>query len=60
MIEIPAGVATLGLSRGGESFGWDNEYEAHLIVNSCQVRKFAQTKISPEFTTDPAQQGRSS
>ncbi len=29
MIEIPAGVATLGLSRGGETFGWDNEYEAH-------------------------------
>jgi iron(II)-dependent oxidoreductase len=29
LIEIPAGVATLGLSRGGETFGWDNEYEAH-------------------------------
>jgi ergothioneine biosynthesis protein EgtB len=29
MIEIPAGVATLGLSRGSEIFGWDNEYEAH-------------------------------
>ncbi len=31
MIEIPAGVATLGLSRGSETFGWDNEYEAHRI-----------------------------
>ena len=31
MIEIPAGVATLGLPRGGETFGWDNEYEAHTV-----------------------------
>ncbi len=31
MIEIPAGVATLGLRRGGETFGWDNEYEAHTV-----------------------------
>jgi iron(II)-dependent oxidoreductase len=29
MVAIPAGVATLGLSRGGETFGWDNEYEIH-------------------------------
>ena len=29
MIQIPAGKATLGLQRGGETFGWDNEYEAH-------------------------------
>ena len=29
MIQIPAGVATLGLSRGSGSFGWDNEYEEH-------------------------------
>jgi len=29
MIEIPAGEATLGLARGGEAFGWDNEYEIH-------------------------------
>ena len=32
MIEIPAGQATLGLSRSGKrSFGWDNEYEAQTI-----------------------------
>ena len=33
MIEIPAGLATLGLS-GGDSkiFGWDNEYEAHTVA----------------------------
>jgi gamma-glutamyl hercynylcysteine S-oxide synthase len=29
MVAIPAGVATLGLSRGGETFGWDNEYEIY-------------------------------
>jgi ergothioneine biosynthesis protein EgtB len=31
MIEIPAGAATLGLPRRGETFGWDNEYEAHAV-----------------------------
>jgi gamma-glutamyl hercynylcysteine S-oxide synthase len=31
MLEIPAGVATLGLSRSAEEFGWDNEYEAHEV-----------------------------
>jgi ergothioneine biosynthesis protein EgtB len=31
MIEIPAGSATLGLSRREEKFGWDNEYEAHIV-----------------------------
>jgi len=29
MIDIPAGAVTLGLERGSDSFGWDNEYEAH-------------------------------
>jgi len=29
MVEVPAGMATLGLPRGESSFGWDNEYEAH-------------------------------
>jgi ergothioneine biosynthesis protein EgtB len=29
MVSVPAGVATLGLARGDESFGWDNEFEAH-------------------------------
>jgi iron(II)-dependent oxidoreductase len=28
MVEIPAGIATLGLTRG-EGFGWDNEFEQH-------------------------------
>jgi iron(II)-dependent oxidoreductase len=31
MIEIPAGSATLGLSRADAAFGWDNEYEAHEV-----------------------------
>ncbi len=31
MVEIPAGVATLGLRRTRENFGWDNEYEAHAV-----------------------------
>jgi len=29
MIQIPAGVAALGLSRTGGEFGWDNEFEEH-------------------------------
>ena len=31
MVEILAGRATLGLRRGSENFGWDNEYEAHTV-----------------------------
>jgi ergothioneine biosynthesis protein EgtB len=31
MIEIPEGTATLGIARGGESFGWDNEFEEHPV-----------------------------
>jgi ergothioneine biosynthesis protein EgtB len=31
MIDIPAGTATLGIPRGGESFGWDNEFEEHSV-----------------------------
>ena len=31
LMEIPAGVATLGLRReNGDEFGWDNELEAHV------------------------------
>jgi gamma-glutamyl hercynylcysteine S-oxide synthase len=30
LIEIPAGEATLGLSRV-EEFGWDNEFKAHVV-----------------------------
>ncbi len=31
-IDIPAGSITLGLPRGSDLFGWDNEYEAHTVV----------------------------
>lgn len=31
MIEIPAGVATLGLPRSGSDFGWDNEFESNAV-----------------------------
>jgi ergothioneine biosynthesis protein EgtB len=31
MNSIPAGMATLGLVRGGDSFGWDNEFEVHTV-----------------------------
>jgi gamma-glutamyl hercynylcysteine S-oxide synthase len=37
MVAIPAGTATLGLSRErGDEFGWDNEFQAHTV----QVDKF--------------------
>ena len=32
MIEIPAGPATLGLARNSGTFGWDNEFERHLVA----------------------------
>jgi len=31
MVAVPAGVATLGLARSTEDFGWDNEYETHTV-----------------------------
>lgn len=31
VVDVPAGMATLGLRRGPENFGWDNEYEAHIV-----------------------------
>jgi len=35
-VEIPSGPVTLGLSRGSDLFGWDNEFEAHTV----NVRRF--------------------
>ncbi|MFZ0864419.1 MAG: SUMF1/EgtB/PvdO family nonheme iron enzyme [Candidatus Sulfotelmatobacter sp.] len=44
MIEIPAGVVTLGLPRGGETFGWDNEYEAHTVqVPAFEIDRYEAT-----------------
>jgi gamma-glutamyl hercynylcysteine S-oxide synthase len=31
MISIPTGMATLGLEREGDTFGWDNEFEVHTV-----------------------------
>ncbi|MGA7320463.1 MAG: SUMF1/EgtB/PvdO family nonheme iron enzyme, partial [Candidatus Sulfotelmatobacter sp.] len=30
-MELPAGQVTLGLQRGANAFGWDNEYESHIV-----------------------------
>ena len=30
-VEVPTGSITLGLSRDGGTFGWDNEFEAHTV-----------------------------
>jgi|SRR5579872_376669 len=30
-LQIPAGEATLGLSRSLDAFGWDNEFESHRV-----------------------------
>jgi ergothioneine biosynthesis protein EgtB len=30
-IEIPAGAVTLGLDHTSNAFGWDNEYQAHVV-----------------------------
>ena len=44
MIHIPAGMTTLGLARGSESFGWDNEYEAHQkLVAAFEIDQFMVT-----------------
>jgi len=41
MIEIPAGTATLGLSRSSGEFGWDNEFEAHTVnVTAFEIDQF--------------------
>jgi ergothioneine biosynthesis protein EgtB len=45
VIEIPAGRATLGLSRSEQSaFGWDNEYEEHIVeVPAFAIDKYKVT-----------------
>jgi ergothioneine biosynthesis protein EgtB len=43
-VTISAGIATLGQSRGGEGFGWDNEFEEQQIeVPSFSVDVFPVT-----------------
>jgi gamma-glutamyl hercynylcysteine S-oxide synthase len=44
MVNIPAGIAKLGLARTDESFGWDNEYEAHTeFVPAFEIDQFMVT-----------------
>jgi len=43
-IEIPSGTATLGLNRDGDSFGWDNEFDAHAVdVSAFAIDKYKVT-----------------
>ncbi len=43
MVEIPAGVATLG-KRQGNGFGWDNEFDEHQVsVPSFRISKYKVT-----------------
>jgi iron(II)-dependent oxidoreductase len=45
MVDVPAGRATLGLSRrDGSAFGWDNEYEAQTVdVEAFAIDKYKVT-----------------
>jgi len=45
-IDIPAGNATLGLLRGSETFGWDNEYDEHVV--SVPAFAIASHKVTNE------------
>jgi iron(II)-dependent oxidoreductase len=43
-VVVPAGVVTMGLARGTEEFGWDNEYEAHIVeVPAFEVDRYKVT-----------------
>lgn len=44
MVVIPAGTATLGLSRDSKRFGWDNEFEAHTRdVTAFEIDRYRVT-----------------
>ena len=44
MVEIPLGMATLGLARESEIFGWDNEYQAHTAnVPAFEIDRYKVT-----------------
>lgn len=43
-VAIPAGRVTLGLTRNSETFGWDNEYEAHTVeVPAFEIDRYKVT-----------------
>jgi ergothioneine biosynthesis protein EgtB len=60
MAAIPAGVAILGLARGGPSFGWDNEFEAHAVeVPAFEIDRYKVTNRQYlEFMSDGGYQTR--
>jgi gamma-glutamyl hercynylcysteine S-oxide synthase len=44
VVHIPAGRVTLGLDRDSETFGWDNEYEAHTVeVPAFEIDRYKVT-----------------
>src|SRR5215471_6538711 len=44
MIKIPAGEATLGLSRSSDVFGWDNEFEPQIVhVPAFEIDRYMVT-----------------
>jgi iron(II)-dependent oxidoreductase len=44
MIEVPAGSATLGLSRESGIFGWDNEFQSHTVeVPAFEIDRYMVT-----------------
>jgi gamma-glutamyl hercynylcysteine S-oxide synthase len=44
MVKVPAGPATLGLSSSSADFGWDNEFEAHIVeVPAFAIDKYKVT-----------------
>jgi len=44
MVKVPDGDATLGLSRGSEDFGWDNEFESHTVhVPAFEIDRYMVT-----------------
>jgi ergothioneine biosynthesis protein EgtB len=44
MVEVPEGNITLGIRRGGEEFGWDNEFEMHVAhVPAFAIDKYMVT-----------------
>ena len=44
MVEIPAGTAVLGLRRQDDVFGWDNEYEQHMVgLPAFEIDRFKVT-----------------
>jgi ergothioneine biosynthesis protein EgtB len=61
MVDVPAGSATLGLSRQSGWFGWDNEFEEHVVsVPAFAVDRYKVTNEQYlEFMLDGGYEERS-